>query len=346
MVKIGLICFGNNSGIGYQTKRLAEMIKPDRILYIDSTSFSKNKKQNTQWYSSFHGYKVDGFPTNYEIKTFLKGLTHVLCVENPLNYNLTSYAEKLGVKVYIQTNWEFNDFLDKKQLTLPYKFLMPSFWKIKEMEDIFGRDKVSYLPPPIDPNEFKEARETNFERKGRKRFLHVAGTVAAHDRNGTLDVIEAINHTREDFELVITSQHELPKEYMSSSSKIKYRIGGVGKPSDLYKDFDALILPRRYGGLCLPACEALMSALPVIMLDISPSKELLPKEWLINARKNNSFKTRTMIDVYQGNINSLAAKIDAFSMLDLQSEKIDAFEIGYNNFSESKLRGDYERLWM
>lgn len=344
--KIGLIVFGNQSGIGYQTKRLAELIRPDRILFVDSSGFSKNTKQFKEWYAAFRGYYVNGFPNDHEIKGFLRGLTHVLCVENPLNYNLTLYAQQMGIKVYIMTNFEFNDFLDKPNLTLPYKFIMPSHWKIVEMEQIFGRDKVMYLPPPINPHEFKEARDANFNRSGRKKFLHIAGTVAAHDRNGTLDVLAAVQQTQEEFDLTITSQHELPPEYITNNRKVNYKIGSVDEPCQLYKDYDALILPRRYGGLSLPVQEALMSGLPVIMTDISPNRELLLDAWLVRAVKKGEFKARTIIDIYQSNIYLLAAKIDFYASTDLEEKKIEAFDIGYKNFADSQLKGDYERLWM
>lgn len=347
-IKLGLICFANDSGLGYQTKRLAELLRPYRLLVIDSNGFSKNKVQHWEWYDGFTGYRVHGFPSNHEVRVFLEGLTHVLCVENPLNYQLTAFARNRSIKVYIQTNYEFCDFLDKPNLVRPYKFLMPSFWKIKEMEGLFGRENVTYLPPPINHQEFQEAREANLSRSGTRRFLHVAGTLAVHDRNGTLDVLAALEHTKSDFELVITSQHELPQEYMISDRRVKYRIGGINQPEDLFVDFDAMILPRRYGGLCLPMCEALMSGIPVIMPNISPNWELLPKEWLVEAQKVGEFMTRTMIDIHQTNIFQLAEKIDWLANLDqkkLDEEKMKAFDLGYNNFSHSAVREDYNRLW-
>jgi len=104
---------------------------------------------------------------------------------------------------------------------------------------------------------------------------------------------------------------------------------------DLYKDFDALILPRKYGGLCLPVNEALMSGLPVIMTDISPNNKLLPKEWLVKSRKTGEFMTRTMIDIYSSDIKELGEKIDWIVKQDVDKIKIQAFELGYNNFSNS-----------
>ena len=338
MTKLGLIVLANDSGLGNQTRRLTYMLKPERILAIDSTPFSKNTKQHFDWYSEFKGYKCHGFPNNHEIDVFIEGLTHVIVCENPLNMQLMDKCNRAGVKLYIQSNYEFCDHLNK-DLALPTQFLMPSHWKIQEMKERFGDDKVDYLPPPIDPNEFKEAREENFAREGKKRFLHVVGTLAANDRNGTLDLLEAIKLCKSDFELVIRSQRELPPEYMTDDRRVSYVMENVTDPQDMYRDFDAMILPRRYGGLCLSCDEGLMSGLPVIMPDISPNNELLPKSWLVPAFIKGEFFTRINLKFYQCDIRLLAEKIDWMTEHDFKAE---AFEIGYNAFSPSVLKPLYD----
>src|SRR5688500_8749947 len=103
--QLGLVCFANDSGLGNQTRRLAQMLNPHRLLVINSRSFSKNNTQHFDWYDGFSGYTVDGFPKNHEIKIFLRGLTHVLLAENPLNFFLISEANRLGIKTYIQSNY-------------------------------------------------------------------------------------------------------------------------------------------------------------------------------------------------------------------------------------------------
>lgn len=343
-MKLGLVVFANNSGLGAQTRRLCYMLKPDRLLAIDSSSFSKNTTQHWDWYDAFYGYRVHGFPKNNEVKVFLQGLTHVVVCENPLNHYMLTLAEQMGVKVYIQSNYEFCDHLDKN-LTMPHKFLMPSYWKVGEMRERFGSDRVEYCPPPIDPNEFRVARESNFQRSGKPRLLHIVGTLAAKDRNGTLDLIKALKYTESDFDLVIRSQHILPDEYKTDDHRVRYYTENVIDAQDMYKDFDALILPRRYGGLSLTANEALMSGIPVIMPDISPNSQLLPKEWLVPAIKYDELFTRVMIDIYKVNPKSLARTIDKLLSSDLNEQKTKAFDIAYNEFAPSSLQEKYASLW-
>lgn len=343
MNNLGLIVRGDFSGLGNQTRRMTYLLKPQRLLYIDSTSFSKNKVQNLDWYSGFSGYVVKGFPSDRELRIFLRGLDSFTTCETSYNYNAYTIARQMRIKSSCVINYEFCDYLVRPELPKPDLFIMPSYWKLDEMKKRFGEDKVVYLPPPIDPNEFKEAREVNFKRKGTKRFLHMVGTLASKDRNGTLDLINSLKYTKADFELVIHSQQELPREYMVEDRRVKYSMRNVENACDLYKDFDALILPRRYAGLCLPTNEALMSGLPVIMTDTSPNNEWLPKEWLVKCKKIGEFMTRTMIDIYGSDIRQLAKKIDWLVEQD-DNIKIQAFDLGYSNFSESVLLPKYQNI--
>ena len=93
----------------------------------------------------------------------------------------------------------------------------------------------------------------------------------------------AMQRSRAPFELVIKSQE--PLKPLLRDPTLRLRMTGAG----LYAGFDPLILPRRYGGLCLPMNEALRSGLPVIMFNVSPSDAILrrpcPTTFLINRRQ-------------------------------------------------------------
>lgn len=346
MVKIGLVAFASNSGLGNQTRRLAELINPDRILVIDSSPFSINRVQNMGWYEKYNYFTSSGFPSNDDVKKFLVNLTHIFTCENPYNFNLIYWAHKQGAKTYVQSNYEFCENLDKPYLPVPTKFLMPSYWKLEEMQELFGKDTVMYLPPPMDNMVFEKNRSKNLKRSGKRRFLHVIGTAAHKDRNGTFDLLDAVKLSKSDFELIITSQHPLPVSCFLDDLRVRYMIDDVKNEADLYNDFDALILPRRYGGLSLTCNEALMSALPVIMTDISPNNQLLLKNWLVESEKKEIFHGRSEIELYSAIPQLLADKIDEFCRIDLHSEKLAAAEIGYQSFDNVVLRDEYKKLWI
>jgi hypothetical protein len=105
-----------------------------------------------------------------------------------------------------------------------------------------------------------------------------------------------------------------------------------------------MVLPRRYAGLCLPMNEALISALPVFMTDISPNNKVLPNEWLFESKKIDQLQTRTMLDVYDGNAKMLGKLVDDYYDLDISNLKDKAFDIGNNNFSIQSLKEKYINL--
>lgn len=350
MVKLGLIAFANDGGLGAQTRRLSQILNPNRILLIDSSSFSPNKTLHYEWYPADKSFVASSWPpSNQDMLTFMEGLTHILVCENPYNFALIHYAKQKGIKVFIQSNYEFCENIVQPWLPTPDLFLMPSYWKIVEMEKLFGRQNVRYLPPPMEPKEFTSALEKNLERRGKKRFVHVIGTGAAEDRNGTFDVLDAMKLSKGDFELVIKSQHNLPMSLFLDDPRIKYDVANQINQNDLYKDFDAMILPRRWGGLSLTMDEALMSGLPVIMTDISPNKDYLPKGWLVSAKEEKPFRARIgLIDLYTANHQELADKIDHFSRMSderMLEMKRSAFDIAMKNWSAEVLKPQYLELF-
>lgn len=338
---VGLIAFANNGGLGIQTKRIYEMLKPMKVMIVDSTKFSMNKQLNLDWYPK-DSMVTDGFPRNCDINEWLEGVTTVITVENPYNFYLLHACRERGIKTIIQTNYEFCENVYASHLPVPDLFLMPSYWKVDEMKERFGDDKVIYLPPPIDPDEFEEVRELNFKKKGRPRFLHIIGTLAAGDRNGTLDLLKAIPLTKKNYELVIHSQHPLPNEYRINDKRVTYRIENFEKNSDLYRNIDGLILPRRYGGLSLTTNEALMSGIPVMMTDISPNNEWLTKGWLVPAKKTSEIKVRAIISVYSTDIELLAKRIDKWAVK--PPSKYIAANLGKRLFSPDAIEWRYRTL--
>lgn len=331
-MRLGIVARMDKSGLGYQTRNLCRMLSPKKVLLIDSTRFN-NREQYPQWYEGYEKIVTNGFPNSREVVRFLDGLDAVLTCEIPYNWQIFSLAK--GIKTYLQHNWEFLYYARNPKLPIPTKFIAPSLWRIDEMTKLYPN--TTYVPPPTFDEDFKEAREINEKRTGKRRFLHIAGHKTHMDRNGTGVLINAVERSKADFELVIKSQHDIHRAY---DKRITYDT--TEEQADLYKDFDALILPRGYGGLCLPMNEALLSGLPVIMTDVSPNNIILPKEWLVPSRKDAEFNTFTKIEVFRANVKDLSRTIDSLVDSDLKDMKLQAYNIGFRNFSTEAVK----RKWL
>lgn len=342
-MRLGIIARSDNTGLGNQTRELVKMLNPSKILLINS-SFFNNNKQHPEWYK---GYEViqttKGMPKTNEVLAFLENLDVVISCETFYHLELVNIAKKRGIKTILQYNYELFGHLAHPEWTLPDVLLAPSIWNLDVVMQKFGNNtKVMHLPPPTDHTLFNNARDINLN-KDHKRILHIAGKRAAKDRNGTDTVIDMMKYSRVDFELVIRTQTPLETSY--KDSRIIIDAGNPDSRESMYEGFDAMVLPRRYAGLCLPMNEALMSALPVFMTDVSPNNATLPSKWLTESSKIAEFKTKSMVDVYNADPKSLAKIIDRYveNNKKIKSKQI-ALNIGLENFSVDKLKDKYIKI--
>jgi glycosyltransferase involved in cell wall biosynthesis len=344
-VKLGILVRANNGGLGWQTAALCRMLEPSKVMIIDSQPFNGAAvRQYPERFAEYESMITNGFPTDAECHRFLDGLTHVLTCETFYNYELLREAQRRGIKTFLQANFEFADHLTNRDLPLPTKFLAPSPWKLDVMNRQFG-ERVVLLPPPAFSCDFASARLANQGRKGRRRFLHVVGKPAAGDRNGTMLLMYAMQRSRADFELVVKSQK--PLQPIIKDKRITWDSSAPDDQWRLYAGFDALIMPRRYGGLCLPRNEALTSGLPVIMSNTSPNDAILPADWLVPGAFNGGFTSRVPIPYFNVNVAALARKLDEWATMPdeaLDQHKARALELS-RQFDPDVLRPQYEAVF-
>lgn len=342
-MRLGIIARCDNTGLGNQTRELVKMLNPHKILLIDSYSFNNNK-QYPHWYDGYDVIKtIKGMPRMKEVLAFLDEVDVVISCETFYHLDFVDIARKRNIKTILQYNYELFGNMVNPEWSLPDILLSPSIWNMDIVEKKFGsKCKVYHLPPPTDTSLFNVARENNIS-KTHKRILHIAGKKAAKDRNGTNTVVEMLKHSSADYELVIATQ--TPLDFITKDSRLKINKDNVRNREDLYNGYDAMVLPRRYAGLCLPMNEALISGLPVFMTDISPNNQILPSDWLIHSNKIGEFKTKSMVDIYEADAIKLGNTIDNY----INSDKINkykniAVEIGFNNFSVENLKDKWLKL--
>jgi hypothetical protein len=344
-MRLGIIARSDNTGLGYQTKQLTDMLNPSKVMLIDFSQHNSNT-QHPEWYNGYEVINVLGIPDGRDIDRFLKDIDVVLSCETFYNNDeLILKARDKGIKTILQYNYELFGNLSKKNMELPNVLVSPSLWKIDDIEFKFGRKaKVVHLAPPTNINLFDGASKIN-RLKTHNRILHIGGKRAAQDRNGTNTIVDMLKYSKADYELVIKTQTKLDINLNDDRIVLDYN-DSVDRES-MYTGFDAMVLPRRYAGLCLPMNESLLSALPVFMTNISPNNKVLPERWLVESHLIDEFRAKTLIQVYEANLRKLAELVDNYVMLDDQqkiNEKQEALCIGYDNFSPNKLLPEYIKL--
>jgi glycosyltransferase involved in cell wall biosynthesis len=339
--RLAIIARMDDSGLGHQTRDLVRMLKPDKVVAIDF-QFYNGFKQHPEWYTGYNTEYVQGFLSDELVKRLAQEVDVVLTAETFYNNHFIDICNDVGVITINQINYEFFEPLANPSLTLPTVILMPSFWHLEDLQARTNPGKVQYLPPPVFIDDWHEIRDVNMLRNGRRRYLHVAGKMAAHDRAGTKDLIAALEHTKVDFELVIKVQSgEL---LQTNDPRVILDYSFPEDEKELYRDFDAMIQPRRYAGLNLPMNEALAAGLPVIMTDIEPNNRVLPKYWLVDSYRVSQFFARTVIDVYSADSHRLAQKIEDLTLMDdqfLKAQKTEAYLTARREFDHGLIANKF-----
>lgn len=341
-MRLGIIARADLTGLGIQSRNWVRLLDPQKMIVINSSVFNHNE-QHFEWYDGRGGYLIDGFIKPQEVGPILSDLDVLLTFEIPYNYELIAAAKVFGVKTIIQNNWEFTDYLRESHLPLPDLLVNHSYWHLEDQKKRWP-DITEYCPTPLFTEDFTLIYEENLARKGKKRFLHIAGRQTHEDRNGTNDLLEAVKLIPQDvdFELVIKAQttdiaaFDDPRITVDRSQPVDEK--------ELYRGFDAMIMPRKYGGACLPMNEALASGLPVIMPDVDPNDKVLPKDWLVPAKKTGSFMARTEIDLFSVDRQALADKIIKLAKLKNKSYNKKAREIAIKEYSAEVVKGKWALL--
>jgi len=306
-IRIGLLAYSSNTGLGVQTQEFAEHINPHRVLLVDLSTLNGMEIHHER-FADFDCVITQGFPTIMDIDRFLTDLDVVFVCETPLNYLLFEMAHRYGVRTILQPNHEFNDYHNTKPRPIPDLFALPSPW----CYDALSYSNKILLPVPVAQEKFPQQDITQF-----RKFLHIAGRPAVHDRNGTTETIAAFR-ALSGFDMTLTIRIQ------DATHAARLRAETIDEPNiiiddtdipnywDAYAGFDCLIMPRKYGGLCLPMQEALGSGMPVIMTDVSPNNEILPADWLVAANRVGGFMARTKIDIFTVDTIALVDKVLAF----------------------------------
>lgn len=323
-MRIGLLAFSTDTGLGIQTHNFYKHMKPTKTLIADLSSMNHMPTHHERFPDAV---VVKGIPECAAMDWLTNDVDIVFVCETPLNYCLFEKGEAKGVPTVLQYNYEFLDYLNRPELPKPTVLAAPTIWHKKDVEAL-NIAPVLDLPVPTEVSDII-SREISQCRK----IFHIAGRQAIHDRNGTRTFIDAAIKCGRKFEFIIYAQQlddDTKRHIENAQQHIDLTVvWDVADYMDMYRDGDLLVLPRKYGGLCLPMQEALAAGIPVIMPDIEPNGYRLPKQWLVKAERTRSFMTRTQIDLYETDADHLAFKMCQFGDDELMKwSNKEAIEIG------------------
>lgn len=269
-MKIGLIARAETRrGLGVQSRNFYDHMPVERVLRIDMPR--PDGPVDKGWYPG--AWPIDYDDQNHSlnenlVRQWLDGLDVVFTVETPYDWRLPRWAREMGVKTVIQGNPEFYRHNQEgyRWQEHPTQWWWPTSWRINELP----AGPVMPVPMPDDVPRVERAH-----RRDRLNLLHVQGKKAWMDRNGSEVFASALRVCRERVHVTMYGLlGELP--LIENRDNVTYERfpDGIEDRWAMYQNQHLLIIPRRYGGLCLPALEAAACGVAVAMPNFSPNEEL------------------------------------------------------------------------
>lgn len=258
-VKVGVIARCDDRGLGHQTWEVCRGFEPHKILVLrdpgsERQGFAAHPER-------FPGQPVVSFNRDRErlnertCREFLDGLDVVYSAETYYDWNFCNWARDMAVATVLHVNPEFYFHWNHPGVPKPSTWWSATDWRLDHLPN---GTQVVPMPVPLD-----RWGTPDFDHNPRK-VLHVGGLEAIMDRNGT-NLVAATDRLADDINFVVTVQ--------GKRAGVKAHKVNTKDYWDLYNDdCPVMVMPRRFGGLCLPAIEAVGAGKLVVMPDASPNR--------------------------------------------------------------------------
>lgn len=308
-MRIGVIARPEtHRGLGIQCREFVRHMPVSKILQVDFPHVTGPRENYVGMNVMRCMYDTDKHTlSQHVVVDFLEGLDVVFCAETPYDWDVLKVARQMGVKTVIQGNPEFirQGQPGYEHYGHPDEWWWPTTWRLDKLPP--GR--VVPVPMPTPP-----ATLAAEQGQPRLRVVHVAGKRALADRNGTMAFMQALRSTREQMDVLITSVDEEPIVALPMRNvRLTTRVQGFDNRWEAYWNRHVLVLPRRYGGLCLPALEAMAAGLAVAMPEMTPNTDW-PIHRLIPERFEDLWMAGGHIDAAVINPQKLAFQLDTMAV--------------------------------
>lgn len=269
-----LIARADNTGLGTCSWELANHVHFDQILLVKR--------------------KFDWFPNRF--------------------YNVVEKitADKV---VAIETAYDWNVFKGRKSILVPMYECTPHPFPVQpdlviapSLLDAKFYEGSTFIPFPVNREKlpFKERKQANV-------FVHNTGHGGLGSRNGTKDLLDAMQFVKSDIKLIINTQ----TPFTTTDPRVEVRIHDSRDYWENWGEGDVFIFPEKFNGLSMPIQEAMSVGMPVMSTDRYPFNAYLPKEFLIQVSR---YERKRISITFQSAVidpKDIASKIDEWAGKDI-----------------------------
>lgn len=270
-MRFGVIARAEDRGLGNQTLEVCRALRPDRVLVVEMGTLAGGFASHVERYVEL-GLTVTVVPVDRmgdpaAVDPWLAGLDVVYTAETFYSPAFPALARARGVATVCHLNPEFYKHHMEPTWPVPSAWWAPSPWLLDDPRLPSPR----FVPMPVPAG--MEADPWEQRQHGELRVLHIAGKPTAGDRNGTRNLLMAIRLLRQPMTVTVRAQAASMPHPGRVPRHVTYSplLGNVPDFRRMYRGYDVLVMPRRYGGLCLPVLEAAGAGLAIVMTDCSPN---------------------------------------------------------------------------
>lgn len=318
-MRLGVVVRADDRGLAHLTQEFARHMRPERVLVVDVADprfpfrMLSDDLLGTEatFFATFEGGLFNG-----PIIEFLKGLTHVYTAETPYAPDFFERARAMGVASVCHVMPEFDRFTGERPALRPSAVWLPTRWRA----DLVEHSAIVPIPAPVAPRpRIREYART---------FVHIIGSHARPDRQGTLAVYDAIREGPRDVHWLLFAQdvrRGVPAQ-LRGCRNVTMQTGSVVDRWSLYDEADVMVAPRRWGGLSLPVMEACASGVPVITLDSDPMADAFASARVQSRYAGQFDAPGGKVEIHEADRHALVAAIIDFAKggVDVRQESADA----------------------
>lgn len=341
-MKVGLIARSNDRGLGTQTYEAWRGYPFHSVLHV--LDDNKRWPEKPDLYPGAHiaHFGPDGIDPGV-LTEFMVGLDVIFSVETLYDWRIVHMARNRGIRTIVQGNPEFmrHDSPAWEETPHPTIWCWPTPWMIDRMPP----GPVVPVPVPVDcPVKAGDIDAPLV-------VVHVAGHRAKGDRNGTEFVLEGLRLIQRPVTLRLIGQDGPNTIFREREIPIPDNVTfemcetGVADRWSMYDGAHIALLPRRYGGLCLPAIEAMRAGVVPFMPNCSPNDiwPIVPLEWRPGRSELTPFGH---VDCASVPAMTMARRIDDFEKeRSLLAMARDAVAVWVEENTWERLRPVYDRLF-
>jgi glycosyltransferase involved in cell wall biosynthesis len=271
-VRVGLIARGEDRGLANLTWEFYRALRPARTLLVDygaALPFPVHRHR----YPDADVVSYNGtFGDDDVVDRFLDGIDVLYTAETFYDWTIVGRAHDRGIRTVLHVMPEFYraELVDEWAPTAVWN---PTGWRLDRL-----RDDAVVVPVPVALDRFA-ARIARAPAPSPPRFLHPVGVRAPGDRNGTVALYRAMADMAQPADWTIhTQSSRIPRPNTRPGGRrgrgrTNVVLRSSGDYWERYAGHDVLVLPRRYGGLCLPLNEAAAAGLALVLPDTPPHRE-------------------------------------------------------------------------